>query len=248
MMRISRVLVIVFSAVVVGAVSGCSSMFVKGPPAGYQNMESFQCTEGKGWVYWDTVQTVGNAAFAVQSAAQSTDEQGNEIPASARLLGVGLGVAFAAIHAASARSGSKRVDHCRKAKAEAFYNSQMRAMNRRSPPTPLRDRIDRDDVLRQVRPVHGKVVACARQHQLQGLLRVRLTIRSDGRIASTQPDRGGNALTLCVQGAFHGVRFPAARRGRTVLYPFQLSRPTKAARVSPTSPSASASAAPSTRR
>ena len=86
--------------------SGCSLLFVDGPPDGYQDMDDFYCTEGS---FAPSADFLIAGTFAMGAFAQEGSKGGAFVG----------GVVGIALVGASAIVGLNRVSDCRAAKIEA---------------------------------------------------------------------------------------------------------------------------------
>ncbi len=207
-MTVTSVLVLALSTV------GCSALFVKGPPANHTTMDSFECTEGKGWVYYDGLQAAGNAAWALLHAvAPPNDEYGNKMTSEQQAMNIGLGVLFSAIHIGSASAGNKRVERCRAAKAASYMPAPQVVT--------VTSELTRDDVIDGLRPLYRRVGQCGQGHEIDGVVEVEMTIRPSGRVSLVTPQRGDPSFVSCVQKTLRRARFPRSRSGRDIVYPFR---------------------------
>ncbi len=92
------------------SLGGCSFLFVKAPPIGYQDMEYFPCTESKTVPVLDGVWAGLNALGAILALADNeTADRGRVVL---------VGTSWAVVSGGAMLWGSQRVDECRAAKAE----------------------------------------------------------------------------------------------------------------------------------
>jgi hypothetical protein len=106
--------------------SGCSFLFVDGPPSSHKQLPYFECTSGKGWPTVDLVYggLVGVESIALFSAKSSLDSS-----SSSNLTAVAaVAAAEAALFISSAVYGYGKASDCREAKDELMnrlYRQQM---------------------------------------------------------------------------------------------------------------------------
>jgi len=101
------------------AVSGCSFVFVEGPPARYLEMDSFTCTEGNAVPIVDALWGGGSALGAINAWIEPTTRDRTEI----MLLGSGM----ALVATGSAVVGFRRRAACRAARLEVARTRQRRS-------------------------------------------------------------------------------------------------------------------------
>lgn len=103
--------------------SGCSFMFVHGPPEHHAEMPTFDCSDGAGWPVFDVIWAALNGIGAASAAGSEEMNEMNEGASRGQVIGVGL--AWLVISGASAIYGFGKVGECRNAKqqlAERNYN------------------------------------------------------------------------------------------------------------------------------
>jgi hypothetical protein len=88
--------------------SGCSFLFVNGPPENHAGLATFECSESKGWPTFDAIWAALNGIGAASAFAD------NENPDQGQIVAVGL--AWLAVSGASAVYGYSKVSDCHKAK------------------------------------------------------------------------------------------------------------------------------------
>jgi len=101
------------------ATSGCSFVFVEGPPARYLEMDSFTCTEGNAVPIVDALWGGGSALGAINAWIEPTTRDRTEV----MLLGSGM----ALVATASAVVGFRRRAACRAARLEVARTRQRRS-------------------------------------------------------------------------------------------------------------------------
>ena len=106
--------------------SSCSFVFVHGPPRGYEQMDSFSCTESRIVPVLDVV----GVGASVVNAATAEDERGlfgedGSWFAPSREAQIASHVVVGVVLAASAVTGFRRVDRCRAA-LDAFFPGRIR--------------------------------------------------------------------------------------------------------------------------
>ncbi len=94
-------------------VSGCSFALVRGPPAGYESMEYFACTEGREWPTADLLYAgaTGLLGIAVILAGRSDNSAWDPED------GLGL-IVISGLSGIAAKKGFEKVSACRQAKLE----------------------------------------------------------------------------------------------------------------------------------
>jgi hypothetical protein len=88
--------------------SGCSFLFVKGPPAKHAQMATFECSESNAWPALDLIWAGLNGLGAVTAAGDDENPQQGQI--------VGIGLAWLVVSGASAIYGFSKVSECGGAK------------------------------------------------------------------------------------------------------------------------------------
>lgn len=92
--------------------SGCSFMFVKGPPPQHDQVPYFQCTTSRAWPVVDTLLA---SAYAIETAAFMAGASRSDSNESGMKAGAAASAVAAALFAASATSGYGKASKCRKA-------------------------------------------------------------------------------------------------------------------------------------
>lgn len=102
--------------------SGCSFLFVKGPPANHAEVASFDCSEGNAWPVIDTIWAGLNGLGAASAAGDDENPDQGQI--------VAVGLAWLAVSGISAIYGFSKVSACSDAKRlrdERYYPPRMAA-------------------------------------------------------------------------------------------------------------------------
>jgi len=108
--------------VMVMALSGCSFVFVKGPPPNHEQLPYFDCTESRAVPVLDTVFTLLQAANLLLAASTTDQEWADNFdgnPPFERSSAVPLYVVLAALGAGGMYYGFKNTGECRDARAQA---------------------------------------------------------------------------------------------------------------------------------
>jgi hypothetical protein len=98
--------------------SGCSALFVSGPPANHAQMATFECSESNAWPVIDAIWAGLNGIGAASAAGDDTN------PNQAQIVAVGL--SWLAVSGISAIYGFSKVSQCHDAKRqrdERFYGA-----------------------------------------------------------------------------------------------------------------------------
>jgi hypothetical protein len=98
--------------------SGCSFMFVKGPPANHAEVAVFDCSDSNGWPAVDAVWAALNGIGAISASNDDMNPQQGQI--------VAVGLAWLAVSGISAIYGFSKVSDCSKAKRlrdERYFGS-----------------------------------------------------------------------------------------------------------------------------
>lgn len=90
--------------------SGCSFMFVNGPPANHAEVAVFDCSDSNGWPVVDAVWAALNGIGAISASNDSMNPQQGQI--------VAVGLAWLAVSGISAVYGFSKVSDCNKAKRQ----------------------------------------------------------------------------------------------------------------------------------
>lgn len=210
----------VFTILAIQGLFGCSFMFTEGPPPDHGEKASFDCSESRWPPNLDASQAVGNAGFSVYSLVQLAQSDDSDPQNTNHVIGVLSGIAFSALHIASARAGYKRVRECRQAKQEAFYFNQIREEPREAPQTNKQGQANLSNKQQILMSVQDKVLRCGEKRRLK-IVKVRFTIASDGTILSAKASKQDNVLAFCLRGAFHGLIFPATHDIQTIEHVFR---------------------------
>jgi hypothetical protein len=88
--------------------SGCSLLFVKGPPANHTEMATFECSDSNAWPVVDAIWAVLNGIGAASASNDSMNPQQGQI--------VAVGLAWLALSGFSAIYGFSKVSECGNAK------------------------------------------------------------------------------------------------------------------------------------
>jgi hypothetical protein len=102
--------------------SGCSFLFVNGPPADHAQVASFHCSESNAWPVVDMIWAGLNGLGAVSAAGDDTNPDQDQI--------VGVGLAWLAVSGISAIYGFSKVSQCNDAKRlrdERYYPERIAA-------------------------------------------------------------------------------------------------------------------------
>jgi len=94
------------------AVSGCSWILIDGPPAGHENMDRFECDEGR-WPAWFDVAVAGLSVVGAVTAEDDPEDDWWGLNASTKVVG---NVGIAVVSIASAWTGFRRTTACAEAK------------------------------------------------------------------------------------------------------------------------------------
>jgi hypothetical protein len=105
--------------------SGCSFLFVKGPPAHHAEMATFDCSESNAWPVVDAVWAALNGLGAASAAGDDQNPQQDQI--------VAVGIAWLAVSGISAIYGFSKVSECNDAKRQRDERFQGRGV---AVPTP----------------------------------------------------------------------------------------------------------------
>jgi hypothetical protein len=111
----------VMSLLIVSLPSGCSFLFVKGPPANHAQMNSFDCSDGNGWPVFDLI-WAGLNGLGAASAAGDDENPDPQATDPGTVVAVGLG--WLVLSGASAIYGFTKVSKCKDAKRlrdERYY-------------------------------------------------------------------------------------------------------------------------------
>jgi len=105
--------------------SSCSLVFVHGPPSGYEQMDSFSCTESRVVPVLDIV-GAGSSVIGAMTAEDEPGlfEEGGSLFAVDRETQIVGSLLFGAVLTASAIVGFRRVNHCRAAQEELVRRSE----------------------------------------------------------------------------------------------------------------------------
>jgi hypothetical protein len=98
--------------------SGCSFLFVKGPPDNHAQMATFDCSESRAWPVFDTVWAALNGLGAVSAASGPPMPQQNQQQGADRDTVMAVGFTWLVVSGASAIFGYNQVGACNKAKRE----------------------------------------------------------------------------------------------------------------------------------
>ena len=123
-MKASQILRYLALALVLGSASSCSFVFVHGPPSGFEQMDSFSCTESYFVPVLDFV-GVGSSVIGAVTAEDEPGlfEEGGSLFALDKETQIAGNLAFGAVLAASAVAGLRRVNHCRAAREALMRRS-----------------------------------------------------------------------------------------------------------------------------
>src|SRR5687767_5586014 len=88
--------------------SGCSFLFVKGPPVGHAGMVTFECSDSRGWPTFDVIWAGLNGIGAASAAGDDENPDQGQI--------VAVGLAWLVLSGISAGYGFSKVSDCEKAK------------------------------------------------------------------------------------------------------------------------------------
>lgn len=88
--------------------SGCSFLFVKGPPEQHAQMATFDCSDSNAWPVVDAIWAALNGIGAASAAGDDTNPDQGRI--------VGVGIAWLVVSGASAIYGFSKVGDCKKAR------------------------------------------------------------------------------------------------------------------------------------
>ncbi len=114
-MRFDRLRLLVASLVLVLLpASGCSFVFVSGPPPAAERTRGYDCTQSMVVPVID----IALAALALASSTQAalaTDEEYSRYGPTSRAVAIPMGFAWTVVYGMSALTGFRRVDSCREA-------------------------------------------------------------------------------------------------------------------------------------
>jgi hypothetical protein len=94
-------------------VSGCSFALVRGPPAGYESMEYFACTEGREWPTADLLYAGATGLLGITVILAGRSDNSAWDPED----GLGL-IVISGLSGIAAKKGFEKVSACRQAKLE----------------------------------------------------------------------------------------------------------------------------------
>jgi hypothetical protein len=101
--------------------SGCSFVFVHGPPSGHQDLQDFSCTEGKTLPAIDAIWAgIGGITMVGGLTSDPNSGSGDAF----KSIAITAGGASLAVWGFSALMGFDRVDRCRTARSELARRSQ----------------------------------------------------------------------------------------------------------------------------
>lgn len=95
------------------------------------------------------------------------------------------------------------------------------------------DDLDRAAISAGVNKVKAAVTACESTATSGGMVRVKVTVGSDGKVASATTDATDKPLGECVVGVLKTATFPASKSGGSFSYPFMFGTPADAAAIPP---------------
>jgi hypothetical protein len=113
------------------AASGCSFIFVHGPPANHQQSLSFDCTSSVVAPVLDLIWAGLNGTGAIQAASTDDYTWNQRYPSTSKSTVLAVGVGWALLSGASAIYGFKQTDSCRTAQTDLAIRIQ-----RSAPPPP----------------------------------------------------------------------------------------------------------------
>lgn len=93
--------------------SGCSPLFIDGPPPGHADMESFECTESR-------LLPILDLGFTAMYLGEAATAEGSFLVTKGIARAIGIG--FVVLTGVSAITGFKRVNRCRAARRQGPQN------------------------------------------------------------------------------------------------------------------------------
>lgn len=120
-MESKRVGAIVAAIAVASLQSGCSFLFVKGPPANHAELASVECSDSNGWPIVDAIWAGLNGLGAATAPADKIDSSGMKSSPSHDQV-VAVGVSWLVVSGISAIYGFSKVSACRDAKQLHEHN------------------------------------------------------------------------------------------------------------------------------
>jgi hypothetical protein len=96
--------------------SGCSFLFVKGPPDNHAKMATFDCSESRAWPVLDTIWAALNGLGAVSAASGSEMPRQNQQQGADRDTVMAVGFGWLVVSGAAAIFGYSQVSACNDAK------------------------------------------------------------------------------------------------------------------------------------
>lgn len=126
MIRHSAVYFTIVALFLVSLPSGCSFMFVKGPPSNHAEVASFECSDSNAWPALDAIWAGLNGLGAVSAAGDDNNPDHDQI--------VAVGLTWLAISGISAIYGFSKVSQCSEAKRQRDKRYYAPASASSSPP------------------------------------------------------------------------------------------------------------------
>jgi len=105
--------------------SGCSFLFVKGPPANHAKLASVDCSDSNAWPVLDTIWAGLNGLGAVTAAGDATTPNQGQV--------IGVGLAWLAVSGISAIYGFSQVSACSDARRQHDEQLEPRGLAGRAP-------------------------------------------------------------------------------------------------------------------